>query len=124
MRADMKRLLLVVGLAVVAGCSSGQPYPSERQWQEGDIIHYHDGRDYENAVSIAFPHYRASFGRFEPTQENSKVHYHLSRNPRGPAGQYIRCFAHEKDGVWIHQPQWHDDHHRRHRFRGHGSIYH
>ncbi len=96
---------LSIGVASMIGCALTEPGPRERQWREGDKIHYTDGVAYHVWVSTAYPHYHVRFGEYYETHEPSKLHFHKVHNPKG-APAYVRCFAEHRDGRWVHKPQW------------------
>jgi hypothetical protein len=109
MNHSRRAFALAAILCLTLGCAT--PSQPQRQWLEGDILHYDNGMGYEDAVSIALPHYHIDgAGRYAPTNEPSATHFHLSLNRNGPAGQYVRCFAKKNaDGTWTHSPQWYEN---------------
>ncbi len=98
-------LIVAAVLSAMVGCATTHQVSPERQWQEGDIIHYTDGAHYQDSVSIAYPHYHVENGHYFETDQPSNIHFHVSRNPAGPK-RYIRCFAEHHGGEWTHKPQW------------------
>ncbi len=106
--SHLRRALALGVIIFVVGCTTtSQP---QRQWLDGDILHHDNGMGYVDAVSIALPHYHIEGGQYVPTNEQSGTHFHLSRNPNGPSGQYVRCFAKKNaDGTWTHSPQWYEN---------------
>jgi len=103
----------------ITGCDAGGQrvgaYP-HGEWRDGETLHYSDGQAYHVWVSTAPPYYNLAPGGYVATDQVTPTHFHKLVNPKGPAGQYIRCFAHEEDGRWVHQPQWLEREERKRRY--------